>query len=68
MLDDRFEACCLEALLGGLHGFLVGVWADLYAIIFVALRRLDEGGKFLSAQIVGDGHGVGLGAQGDDLQ
>src|SRR5258708_8663597 len=58
VLNDRFEACGLQAFFRGLHGFLVGVGAGLNAVILVGLRTLHESRKFLFANIVGNVGGV----------
>src|SRR5258708_35835248 len=68
MAHDSLEAGALEALPGGVRGFLIGVGANLNAVIFVALRGNNEGGKFFLLQVRGEAHGVRFAAQGGDLQ
>src|SRR4030088_1642127 len=68
MLHDSLEAGALEAFPGGVRGFLIGVGANLHTVIFVTLRRNNEGREFFLLQVRGEAHGVGLAAQRGDLQ
>lgn len=68
MLHDSLEAGALEALPGGVGGFLVGVGTNMDTIILVALGRNNEGGELFLLQMGGQAQGVGFAAQGGDLQ
>src|SRR6266404_4454734 len=68
MLHDSLEAGALEALPGGVGGFLVGVGPNVHAIIFVALRSNNEGRKFFLLQVRREVQGIGFAAQRGDLQ
>src|SRR5437588_11740404 len=68
VFNNRFEAGGFQTFFSGLHGFLIGVRADLHAIVFVSLWRLYEGGKFLFAEIVSDRNSIGFRTQSNNLQ
>ncbi len=68
MLHDGLEAGALEALPGGVGGFLVGVRPNVHAIIFVALRGNNEGRKFFLLQVRREAQGIGFAAQRGNLQ